>query len=353
MFVIVICSNNNDTNNYRMRIAPKYIFCNVVLIQHLIKRNVSLVGKHILQATDLTSAQIKTILWTAFELKRLSNKNCLFVANLNKSKVILLMHKPSVLLQTAAERAANLIKVNLSTVIDSQWDSQQFMQDAGKFFSAHTDVVLCQTNHQITLNRTTKNSSTPFICLQSYIHETVRVLSDMMTIQEHFGYLKRLNLACVGSPCGRINTYLCIAPKLDLNIQFYCCCGKTENKMSPAKLQEVKRFCNSTQIQLKECNTFNETFTKAHIIATSSHNSRDFKVIKNDLKNADPDYVIIHGFPRGDNEVDKELFESQRNLVWQSSKNLEYVIAATIVRVLKCYKHITQKPDFEKLNVIR
>lgn len=333
----------------------RYAFSKHLFIQcvTVIKRNVTLVGKHILQPTDLTSTQIKTILWTAFELKKLSGKNCLSVSDLGKPKVILLMHKPSVILQTAAKRAANLIKVDLNTVVDSEWDSEQFMQDAGQYFSMHTDAILCQTNHQIVLNRATRNAKTPFICLQSYIYETIRVLSDMMTIQEHFGYLNHLNLACVGSPCGRINTYLCIAPKLGLNVQFYCCCGKPENKVSPAKLREVKKICDGTKIQLKESKTIQDVFKKAHVIATSSRNSRDVMVVKDYLKNADPEYVILHGLPRGANEVDKEIFESQRNLVWQSSKNLEYVMAAIVLRVIRSYEHITEKPDFEKLRALR
>lgn len=319
----------------------------------IIKRNVTLVGRHILEPTDLTSTQIKAILWTAFELKKLSGKNCLSVSEASKPKVILLMHKPSVILQTAAKRAANLIKVELNTVVDAEWDSAQFMQDAGKYFSMHTDAILCQTNRHIILNQATKNAKTPFICVKSYIYETITVLSDMMTIQERFGYLNHLNLACIGSPCGRINTYLCIAPKLGLNIQFYCCCGNKQNKVSPAKLSQVKKLCDSTQIQLKECKSPKEVFQRAHIIATSARNSRDMKVVKTDLKSADPEWVILHGLPRGDNEVDGEIFESQRNLVWQSSKNLEYVLAAVVLRVIRKYEHITEKPDFEKLKALR
>lgn len=262
------------------------------------------------------------------------------------------MHNPSVIFQTAAKRAANLIKVDLNTVVDPKWDTEEFMQDAGKYFAMHTDAILCQTNRQLILNQASMNAKTPFICVRSYIYETIRVLSDMMTLQERFGYLNHLNLACMGSPCGRINTYLCIAPKLGLNIQFYCCCGKKENQVSPAKLLEVKKLCENTQVQLKECKTPKEVFHRAHIVATSASNTEDMKVTKDDLKNADPDCVILHGLPRSEHEVDKELFESQRNLVWKSSRNTEFVLAAIILRVIRKYEHITEKPDFEKLRSI-
>lgn len=316
-----------------------------------IKRNVTLVGKHILQPADLTSTQTKAILWTAFELKKLSGKNCLSLSDTRRPKAILLMHTPSVILQTAAKRAANLIKVDLSTVVDAEWDTQQFMLDAGKYFSMHTDAILCQTNRHLKLNQATLNAKTPFVCVKSYIYETIRVLSDMMTIQERFGYLNHLNFACIGAPCGRINTYLCVAPKLGLNLQFYCCCGHKENKVSPAKLLEVKKLCDDTLVKLKECSMPKEVFSRAHIIATSARNTKDMKVTADDLKLADQNCVIFHDLPRGEHEVDKEVFESQRNLVWQSSKNMEYVLAAVILRVIRKYEHITEKPDFEKLRV--
>lgn len=334
-----------------MRLISHNCFSAKTLTSYVIfsKRNVTLVGRHILQPTDLTSTQIKAILWTAFELKKLSGKNCLTVSETKKPRAILLMHSPSVILQTAAKRAANLIKVDLSTVVDPRWDTEQFMQDAGKYFSMHTDAILCQTNRQLILNQASINAKTPFICVKSYIYETIRVLSDMMTLQERFGYLNHLNFACIGSPCGRINTYLCVAPKLGLNIQFYCCCGNRENKVSPATLLEVKKLCSDTQVQLKECKAPKEVFQRAHVIATSARNTKDMKVTNEDLKNADQSCVILHDLPRGEHEVEKELFESQRNLVWQSSKNTEFVLAAVILRVMRKYEHITEKPDFEKL----
>lgn len=315
-------------------------------------RNIALVGKHILQPTDLSCTQTKAILWTAFELKKLSGKNCLSVSDTNRARVTLLMHKPSVIFQTAVKRAVNLLKADLSTVIDAEWDTEQFMQDAGKFFSMHTDAILCQTNHQLKLGKACARARTPFICIKSYLHDTMRVLSDMMALQERFGHLSRLNLACVGIPCGRINTYLCVAPKLGLNLQFYCCKGAAENKVSPAKLQEVKKLCDAYKVHLQETETRKEVFHRAHVVATSAWNPREMKVTREDLKSADPEHVILHGLPRGDHEVEKELHECQRNLVWQSSKNMEYVIAAAVLRVMRKYEHITEKPDFEKLRRI-
>lgn len=332
-----------------------YKYFKILLKTHQIitQRNVTLVGKHILDPTDLTSTQIKTILWTAFELKKLSGKNCLSISDSTKPRVVLLMHQPSVILQTAVNRAANLIKFNLDSVIDSEWDTEQFMQDAGKYFSVHTDAILCQTNRQKILNQASVNSKTPFICLSSYIYETIRVLTDMMTLQEHFGYLNHLNFACIGAPCGRINTYLCIVPKLGLNIQYYCCGSNKHNKLSPAKLPFVKRLCDDTKVHLKESKSPKDALQRANIIATSSHNSKDVKLVKDDLKNADPSCVLLPGLPRGIHEVEKELFESKKNLVWQTSRNLEYVIAAAILRVIKKYEHITEKPDFEKLRGLK
>lgn len=246
------------------------------------KRHLTLIGKHLLRPADLTSISAKAILWTAFELKKLSAKSCLALDK-RKTKVVLLMHGPSVFLQTVTKRATNLIGLDLTTVIDEQWENVN-AQDLARYFSMHSDVILCQTDHQLKLNHIAVHSKTPFVCIRSYIYDIIRVLSDMMTLQEHFGYLNHLNLACVGSPCGRINTYLCIAPKLGLNVQFYCCCGMKQNQVSPATLPEVKRACCDSNVQLQECVTPAEVLKRAHVVVTSSRNPNDLTITREDLK---------------------------------------------------------------------
>lgn len=315
----------------------------------LLKQNISLLGKQILKPIDLSCMEIKSLLWTAFDLKKLYTANYSYTNTLQNKDVTLLMSKPSIVMQTLAAKACNLLQVKLNVVVADTWDKKSFVSDFGKFFTLHTDLLLCRTKYQFKLEELGSNAKIPIMVLQNSKFNMLQALSNVMTIQEHYGHLNHLNLAHVGATCPTINTTLCIGPRLGLNIRYYCACV-SGCRMSPAQLPVAKKACVETETELKECSSIEEAVNKAHIIIASvpkELNVEHMKVKVEHLKIADANWSFFHCVPRK-HKVFEDIDE-RRNLVWRSSKNSVYLLAAVILRLLQKHDNVTEKPDFEKL----
>lgn len=316
----------------------------------LLKQNISLLGKQILKPIDLSSIEIKSLLWTAFDLKKLYTSNYSYANTLKNKNVTLLVSKPSIMTRTLTAEACSLLQVRLNVLVDQTWDQRSFLSDYGKFFSIHSDLLLCKTKYQFKLEELGNHAKMPIMVLENCKFTMLEALSNLMTIQEHYGHLNHLNLAHVGSTCPTLNTYLCIAPRLGMNIRYYCACV-SGCRMSPAQLPVAKKVCAETETELKECASIEEAVNKAHVIIAAVPKTKDaehLKVKKEFLKKADDNWSLFHSIPRED-KVLEEVADDRRNLVWRSSKNSVFVLAAVILRLLQKQENVTEKPDFEKL----
>lgn len=313
-----------------------------------LKQRISLVGKHIYRPTDLSSTELKSLLWTAFDLKKLSSEKWHYNNNLQNKLITLILCAPSMTIQTIAQNAANLFNMKLNTVIDSSWDVQPFVEDTGKYLSFHSNLLICQAKYQMKLDQIVASSNIPVICINSRKFNLLRVLSDIMTVQEHHGYLKDLNFAFIGPACCTINTFLCIAPRLGINVSYYCSCNAGA-LMSPGMLPEGKKVCAEAKTKLNECKSLSEAIEKADVIITTNRNEGYLKIHMEHLKKANQKYILLHSFPRGVNEVDKEVFENSRNKLWESSVNSVYILGAMMLRLLEKYDNVTAKPDYENI----
>lgn len=316
----------------------------------LLKQNISLLEKHIIKPIDLSTVEIKSLLWTAFDLKKLHTANYSYANSLKNKNVTLLVGEPSIVSQTLASKACKLLQVNLNVLIDHTWDQKSFVCDFGKFLGLHTDLLLCKTKYQFKVEEMANHAKIPIMVLENCKFSMLQSLSHLMTIQEHYGHLNHLNLAHVGATSPTLNTYLCIAPRLGMNIRYYCACV-SGCRMSPAQLPVAKKVCAETETELKECVSIEEAVNKAHVIIAMFPKDKDaahMKLKMEHLKKADENWCLFYPVPR-DYKMPVEAFDDGRNLVWRSSQNSVYVLAAIILRLLQKHDNVTEKPDFEKL----
>lgn len=313
----------------------------------LLKQNISLLGKQVLKPEDLSCVEIKSLLWTAFDLKKVYGANYCYSSNLKGKNVTLLMNKPSVVTQVVAAKACSLLQVKLNIIIEEE--NRSLVKDLGKLYLLHSDLLLCKIKSQFNLEKMITNTKVPLMVLGSCKFNMFQTISHLMTIQEYYGYLNHLNLAFVGGACPTINTYLCFAPRLGMNIRYYCACEASGCRMSPAQLPIAKKACAETETELKECSSVTEAVNKAHVITvTSAEETEHLKVKVEHLKKADERWSLFHGIPRRHDKM-TEVYDDTRNLVWESSKNSVYVLAALILRLLQKHDNVTEKPDFERL----
>lgn len=312
---------------------------------HYSPEEAKLINRKFLKTLDLNSSDIKSLIWTALDLKQVSKKT--EVNNINSSNITLLMHEPSLEIQAPATTAGNLLNSHINIIIDPKWDVQEYMSDQGNFLSTCSDLILCQSKYQSKIEKLAKGSSIPVVCVRSCTYSIVDVLADVMTLQERYGHLKNLKLGWIGKPCPLINTFLCIAPRLGMDIQYCCCCGP-DLAMSPLTLPEGQSESSKEHTNLKECGDAESAIQKVHTIIVSKHAVEKHKIdLKHIRKNANEDWSLLHELPRGNIEVEPEVFNHEHSLVWQAKGNLQWVYAAIMLRLISNYKHVSKIPTFD------
>ncbi|XP_018329305.1 ornithine carbamoyltransferase, mitochondrial-like isoform X2 [Agrilus planipennis] len=174
-------------------------------------------------------------------------------------------------------------------------------------------------------------------------------LSDIMTFYEQFGYLTDLKLAWLGPPSSELNTFLHLAPHFGIQVA-YCCSCDPETRTSPSSLFEAKNEFNGKAI-LNECLSFDETIKDSHIIATKYIEKSREKLNTDLFKNAKPNWVYLRKLPRAVKEADDHVFKNfERCITWKSSINNVWIYMSLIMKLLKEYKNVTHKPNFENTN---
>lgn len=307
---------------------------------------INLVGRKILRPGEITSHEIKSLLWTAFEIKHHIEHSRSFPL-MEGARVTLLMSETNIKQLSVLQDAARAMKLHLNIIIDENWEHELHVEDFGKLLSIHSDILVCSSKTQTKLeNLTLRMGKKPVINMRTCRFIIPQALGDLMTFQDYYGYLKNLNLAWIGSPCPVFNTYLCIAPRLGINIRYCASCNKG-NSMSPMYLPIGKALSQYMKTMLMEYSDFKEILRLSNVIATSRHTDAQLRMTAKIIGAAvSSRWGLVHCMPRMD-EVDDDLFYNVHNLTWRSIENMKWVYCALMLRLLRPYKHITAQPLFD------
>lgn len=310
--------------------------------------NLNLMGRHCIIPKSLTSEELKSILWTALELKQVCKNNHFILNYMSQHKYILLMSNPCLEIQGPAMSAANIINTHLNVIIDPQWDSHNYVKDVGKFLGTCFDLIFCQTKYQTKIQKLAEGLSVPVVNVKSCSFTILSVLANLMTIQEKYGYLNNLTLGWVGNPTSVINTYFCIGLRLGINIK-YCCACKPGLGMCPSMLPIGKKISKKHNTGLLECDQSKRVLDQAHIIFVAAHSVQDNKLKLKDIEErAEKNWSLLHDLVEPGLEMDEDVFNHKNSLVWESKKNKQWIYAAIMVRLTTEFQHCTVMPNFDK-----
>ncbi|XP_018577758.1 ornithine carbamoyltransferase, mitochondrial-like [Anoplophora glabripennis] len=293
----------------------------------------SMRGRKYITPNDLSAEEMKHLLMTALELKTSETKP-LYIKSLAGKSITFLLDSPCLRLQSCIYSTSNLLNMTLNTIITSEWETMLYPQDIGRLLSNSSDIIFCKAHRQKKLESFAEGSIVPVVNVSSCRFVLLHHLSNLLTLQQHFGNLEGLIIAWIGHPCPLLNTYLTIVPTLNMQIRFLCRCG---GPVSPSDLNYVLSKGDEFTQKVKECNNIKEAIEGAHVIATTDHSETNLKLTLADLtKYAHKDWVFFHTLPRTFHEVEDEVFNSDRNLLWVSNMNNKWICAAIISRFLDC-----------------
>lgn len=310
---------------------------------------IKLIGRNIIKPKDLSSSDIISLLWTATELKTLSNQSNKEINYIKGANITFFLTEGNYATQTLVNAASRLMGTNLNVIVDSNWENERHIEDVGRYLSIDTDLILCHSKHHIPLEKLIQKSRVPVVNIKSCRYVIPQVLSSVMLINSHFGYFKDLTATWVGDTCNLLNTYLCIFPQLGINMH-YLCSFKTETLVSPALLHVAQEYCKESKSKLVECKTIEEALDNTDILIISMCSNSYTKINLKSLCDRKKNCIILYMLPRGSKEVEDDLFEDKRCLVWNTVENVKWIYAAYMLRLLSDYEHTTQKPSIAKNN---
>lgn len=323
-------------------------------------------GRDFLKLLDYSAEEILYLLDLAADLKDKKKKG-IPVDTLKGKNVALIFEKTSTRTRCAFEVAAHDLGMG-TTYLDpsgSQIGKKESIADTARVLAGMFEGIEYRGFEQEIVEELARYSKVPvWNGLTNEFHPT-QMLADMLTVREHFGYLKGIRLTYMGD--ARYNTgnsLMVVCAKLGMHFTA-CTCAKYFPNAELVKQCEEIAAASGGSITLTEDV---EAGTKgADVISTDVWVSmgepdeiwaeriadlKDYQVNKKVMENAGSQAIFMHCLPAfhdlktkigaqvgekfgiTEMEVTDEVFESEQSLVFEEAENRMHTIKAVMAATL-------------------
>jgi len=302
--------------------------------------------KDLLSVDDLGSQEIFEIINLAEELKADSAK----YQNALKGKSIgLIFQKPSNRTRVSFEigmfqMGGHSIYLGSSEI---GMGGRESVKDVACVLSRYLNGIVARTYKHEVIEELAKYSSIPIINGLSDMSHPCQALGDMFTIEEKFGTLERLTISYIGDGNNVLNSLMCLAAKLGINMRV-----ATPRDYAPDKemVRMAKSFAAKSGSSLDISNDPRKAAKDADVLYTdvwvsmgqekeAAKRIRAFKNFQlNDklVKLAKKTHVVMHCLPahRGQ-EISDSVMDSRHSIVYDQAENRMHIQKAILLKLLK------------------
>lgn len=321
-------------------------------IAELLSRAPDLTGRSLLTLHDFSSDEVHGILDTAIGLKRWFKENPEAANNhraLVGRSVALIFQKRST--RTRLSMETGISKLGGTGIFlgsdDIQLGVNESMADSARVISRFNDIIAARVFGHEDVEQLAELSTVPVINMLSDKFHPLQLLADMMTLKEHYaGALAGRTIAYVGDGNNNMaHSFIVTTPKLGCHLRVAAPKGYEPLAdvvaMGAAEAQRKGvEFLTTTDPK--------EAVAGADIIVTDTWISmgqeaekatrlrafRGYQVTNAMAAGAKDDWVFLHCLPRKSEEVDDDVFYSERSLVWDEAENRMWTAMAYIVQCL-------------------
>ena len=228
---------------------------------------------------------------------------------------------------------------------DIQLGKNESLEDTALVLSRFNDLILARVFAHEVIDKLAKHSKSPIINALSDKFHPLQILADLLTIKEHFGHLEGLTISWVGDGNNVLNSLMVAVAKLGMNLRIATPKGyePDEDVIIYAKRQAEENNTNLFLTSKPE-----EAVKGANIVITDTwvsmgedekakQKKRDFEgyqVTMELCKKAADNWKFMHCLPRKENEVDDEVFYSERSIVFDEAENRMYTLMAVSLSAL-------------------
>jgi ornithine carbamoyltransferase len=228
---------------------------------------------------------------------------------------------------------------------DIQLGKNETLQDTALVLSRFNDIILARVYGHEVIDELAKYSSVPVINALSDKFHPLQILADFMAIKEHFGKTDGLTLAWVGDGNNVLHSIMVAAPKVGINLKI-----ATPTGYSPDDdvIQYCKEMAEKNKTDVLLTTDPKKAVKSADIIVTDTWVSmgqdeekearlksfEGYQVTMDLMKEANPGWKFMHCLPRKQEEVNDEVFYSDKSIVWDEAENRMYTVMAVTLALL-------------------
>ncbi|CAD6887628.1 unnamed protein product [Tilletia controversa] len=321
---------------------------------------------HLLSLADLSTKQIQSIINLASSLKAASYANRRIRTSLQSKNIALLFTKRSTRTRVASETSISTLGGHPLFLgpSDIQLGVNETLYDTTRVLASMVDGIFARVGGHDEIELLAKHSRVPIINALSARYHPTQILADLQTLVEVYGdkgdssslsKLAGIKIAWVGDSNNILNDMLVTYPRLGIHLAVAAPKGdaykrdeivwqtmqdglKAQSEASDVPVGQVS-WSNDPLEAVKDADVIvTDTWISMGDEATKEQRLRDFAgfQVTEDLAKrggAKPDWKFLHCLPRKGDEVDDEVFFSDRSLVYPEAENRKWTIMALFDRI--------------------
>ena len=282
---------------------------------------------HFLNINELKKSEVFAIVKNSHILKKNYGKK-----KLKKKKILgMIFEKPST--RTRVSFEVGMKHLGGDVVVLDQNDSQlgrgESINDTVKVLSRYVDVIMYRGKNEKKLYEISQSSSVPIINGLTEKSHPCQILADIMTLEEKFKNVEKLNICWVGDGNNVCNSWIHSTKHYKFNLNISCPdkCFPNNNVLKEFSGERIKLYSNP-----------DEAVKNADVIVTDTWVSmgmnndpkrlkkfKNFQINNKLLKKTRKQTYILHCLPahRG-SEITNEVIDGVTSLVWNEAENRLY-----------------------------
>lgn len=303
--------------------------------------------RHLTSIADLTSKELKTLVSRGLVHKQnvRAGQYSDGSSPLAGQVISMIFNKRSTRTRISTEGAAKYLGAHPMFLgrDDIQLGVNESMYDSAKVISSMTSCIVARVAKHSEIQELSKYSDVPILNALCDTYHPLQAIADLITIKETFGDYQGLKLAWIGDANNVLHDLAMACAKVGINV---AAATPEAYPVNPEIVDAIRSAGDENNSVLELTTDPLEAANKADILVTDTwismgeESERELKLkqfagyqITQDMAEkagANPDWKFMHCLPRHPEEVDDEVFYSDRSLVFPEAENRLYSAIAAL-----------------------
>ncbi len=296
--------------------------------------------RHFVDLYSIDTESIKLILNLAHKIKEVDSHSQKL-----KSRVLsMIFEKPSTRTRVSFEIGMKQLGGDVVTLdqADTQLGRGESIQDTIKVISQYADIIMYRGSEHERLDEIIKVAKVPIINGLTNTSHPCQIMADIMTLQEVFASLNKINVSWIGDGNNVCNSWMESCKHFNFNLTI---CTPTRFKPDMRIFEDIKKlgknitYHNDPKKAAKDANVVvTDTWLSMGSKVTESREEifSKFQINRSLMKLTNSKSYFMHCMPahRG-KEVTNEVIDGKKSLVFQEAYNRLHVQKAILLWCLK------------------